>query len=127
MEIDLKRLTQSNLALIFDKTERTILRWHFFGLPKHGEFRGCYYVWSEVLPWYIAFIAGLATEDPEAKLAKVRPSPGPNYFRALDLMEQAQAALQGEAGTAFKRAPRKKTAKHSRTHPLKRRPSGNLA
>jgi len=43
---------------LFSVTDRTIQRWHDQGLPRHGEGRGCYYVWADVLPWYLAFMSG---------------------------------------------------------------------
>lgn len=54
----LSKLKQADLMAMFDKTDRTIQRWHDEGLPRHGEGRGCYYVWAEVLPWYLAFMSG---------------------------------------------------------------------
>ena len=54
----LNKLKQADLMAIFSVTDRTIQRWHEQGLPRHGEGRGCYYVWAEVLPWYLAFMSG---------------------------------------------------------------------
>jgi len=117
MEISLNHLRQSDLAAIFSNTERTIQRWSQYGLPKHGEDQGCYYVWAEVLPWYVTYAAGLASGDPEGKLPRIQPHPGPNHFRAMDLLEQAQEALRGEAGTAFKRIRKKATPKRAQSKP----------
>ena len=58
LKIDLDSLKQIDLARIFGKNERTIQRWHDQGLPRHGEGRGTVYVWSEVLPWFLAFMSG---------------------------------------------------------------------
>lgn len=122
MEFELKHLTQSDLAIIFDKCERTVIRWHLFGLPKHGKGPGAYYVWSEVLPWYVAYAASLRIEDPDARLPKLQPPPKPglNYFKAMGLLEQVQDALRNEAGTAY-RPRRKKTAKRAKPKPAPRR------
>jgi len=126
MDIQLNRLTQKDLAHLFDKTERCIMRWHQFGLPQHGKGTGCYYVWAEVLPWFVAYQAGLRNGDPAAKLPKVQPCPrpGPNYFLALERMEQALDALRSEVGASFKRrarktAPRKPRARLAIAHKSK--------
>lgn len=68
MEIktDLDRLKQIDLARFFNKNERTIQRWHEQGLPRHGEGKGCYYVWAEVLPWYVAFVSGSKDGDEDS-------------------------------------------------------------
>jgi terminase small subunit / prophage DNA-packing protein len=64
-KIDLESLKQIDLARFFNKNERTIQRWHEQGLPRHGEGKGCYYVWAEVLPWYVAFVSGSTGGDSE--------------------------------------------------------------
>ena len=51
-------LKQADLCALFAVTDRTIQRWHDQGLPRHGEGRGCYYVWADVLPWYLRFMSG---------------------------------------------------------------------
>jgi len=56
----LSKLKQSDLMAFFNVSDRTIQRWHDKDLPRHGEGVGCYYVWSEVLPWYVAYVSGLA-------------------------------------------------------------------
>jgi phage terminase Nu1 subunit (DNA packaging protein) len=54
----LSKLKQADLMALFGVTDRTIQRWHDQALPRHGEGRGCYYVWTEVLPWYVTFMSG---------------------------------------------------------------------
>lgn len=54
----LSKLKQADLMALFGVTDRTIQRWHDQALPRHGEGRGCYYVWTEVLPWYVGYISG---------------------------------------------------------------------
>ncbi len=125
MEIQLDCLTQKDLAALFGKTERTVMRWHQFGLPQHGKGQGCYYIWTEVLPWYVAYEAGLRAGDPTAKLPRApsSPRPGPNCFRALELLEKAQDALRGEIGVTLKqRCPRRK--KTTKLAPRKSMSSG---
>jgi phage terminase Nu1 subunit (DNA packaging protein) len=51
-------MKQADLVALTGKTDRTIQRWFEHGLPRHGEGRGCYYVWSEFMPWYLAFMSG---------------------------------------------------------------------
>lgn len=113
MEVELNRLSQQDLSAIFGVTERCLMRWRQFGLPQHGTGHGCYYVWREVLPWYVAYRAGLG--DPRAKLPKaVTISRGPNFFHAVELLERAMVALQGEVGTMFKRKARKTPPKKTK-------------
>ena len=117
-------LSQDNLAAIFGVTTRCIMQWRKSGLPQHGTGPKCYYVWAEVLPWYVAYKAGLG--DPRRALPKVQagPRPGPNYFHALELVERLQEALAAEVGGVFKRRARKAPArKHKpRPAPVPRRP-----
>ena len=56
-------LKQADLCALFGVTDRTIQRWHEQGLPRHGEGRGCYYVWADVLPWYLRFMSGSNGEN----------------------------------------------------------------
>ncbi len=99
LTINFNCIKQAELALIFQRTERTIHRWHYYGLPRHGEGPGCYYVWTEVLPWYVRFNRTCDTgdtggDDDTPKFTK-SPTYGPNYFRALELLESLQKALTG--------------------------------
>jgi hypothetical protein len=50
-------LSQKELSALLGVTDRTIQRWQFAGLPRHGRQRGIFYVLEEVLPWYLDFIA----------------------------------------------------------------------
>lgn len=54
----LSKVKQADLCALLGVTDRTIQRWHEQGLPRHGEGRGCTYVWEEVLAWYVAFVSG---------------------------------------------------------------------
>jgi phage terminase Nu1 subunit (DNA packaging protein) len=63
----LSKLKQADLMAMFDVTDRTIQRWHDQGLPRHGEGRGCFYVWTEVRPWYLAFMSGSLGGDKSGK------------------------------------------------------------
>lgn len=89
----LSKLKQADLMAMFDKTDRTIQRWHEEGLPRHGEGRGCYYVWSEVLPWYLAFMSGSLGGDKSGKSLsdKDRKLKG-----EADIAEMEAAEMAGE-------------------------------
>ena len=54
----LSKMKQADLMALFNVSDRTIQRWHDKDLPRHGSGVGCYYVWAEVLPWYLAFVSG---------------------------------------------------------------------
>ena len=67
----LNKLQQVDLAALFGVTDRTVRNWDFEGLPGNGEGRGRYYVWPEVLAWYLARNSGSGTgEDPTARERK---------------------------------------------------------
>ena len=61
--IKLTAMKQLDLARLFGKNERTIQRWGEAGLPRHGEGRGCTYVWSEVLEWWAKNVAQVGPTD----------------------------------------------------------------
>jgi hypothetical protein len=120
LSIDFHCISQAELALIFGKTGRTIQNWHYYGLPRHGEGRGCYYVWAEVLPWYLNFAAACdigdtSVNDGKPKFTKT-PSYGPNYFQALDLVERLRKALTGGVKEDL---PRPRTRKPKKRKPQK--------
>lgn len=86
----LKELKQADLCALFAVTDRTIQRWHDEGLPRHGEGRGCFYVWAEVLPWYMKRMSGSRRggDDLSDKDRKMRAD--------ADLAEMAAAQKAGE-------------------------------
>lgn len=120
MDLDLSRMTQAQLCELFARGERTIQRWHQFGLPRHGEGPGCYYVWAEILPWYVSYQSRLEADELETRVPRNQAliRPGPNYFKALDLLEQVHVALEDEIGTTIRKVRRlkilKKPSKKSR-------------
>lgn len=89
----LPKLKQADLMALFSVTDRTIQRWHDQGLPRHGEGRGCYYVWAEVLPWYLAFMSGSLGGDKGGKSLsdKDRKLKG-----EADIAEMEAAEMAGE-------------------------------
>src|SRR5689334_21932078 len=73
IKMALQKLKQADLCALFGVVDRTIMRWCDEGLPRHGEGRGHYYIWAEVLPWYLDRVVGAKGEsgdltDKERKL-----------------------------------------------------------
>lgn len=128
-------IKQAELALVFQMTERTIQRWHYYGLPRHGEGPGCYYVWAEVLPWYVSFRRSCDTDGTGngdntgegGDNIKFRESPthGPNYFKALALIQEAQKALTG--GVKEELPPRRRARKRHKRAPKPKPSRANLS
>lgn len=94
--IDFNALKQAELAeMLFSPRTggpvdvRTIQRWHADGLPRHGEGRGCTYVWAEVLPWYIRLVSGSSGDvDLDDKARKLKAE--------ADLAEMEARKMAGE-------------------------------
>lgn len=96
---ELNQLKQADIAALFGRDVKTIQRWHDEGLPRHGEGRGCYYVWTEVFAWYESRLSSSGPQDDkdrklaaEADLAEMDRD-----LQAGKLMETG-AALQAWGG-----------------------------
>lgn len=89
----LNHMKQADIAALFGRDVKTIQRWSDEGLPRHGEGRGCYYVWPEVFGWYEARLSqSKAPDDKDRKLrAEADLAEMDRDAQAGKLMDTAQA------------------------------------
>lgn len=92
----LNHLQQKDVQALLGKSERQIRRYDDEGLPGHGEGRGRYYVWDDVLPWWIAREAG-SKAGPGTLTDKEREQKARADLAEMDAEERAGALLDARA------------------------------
>jgi phage terminase Nu1 subunit (DNA packaging protein) len=85
--VDLSKLSQKECARLLDVDDRTLRRLKDEGMPCHGEARGLFYVWGEVLPWWIAR---------EIRMAGARLDPSLRDIPPIAVSEARKAASDAD-------------------------------